>query len=188
MTNLDDESEETINEEVQRNLPIAQKWWDEEQVQLDLEKVQGVDDLGLQWDELTGDHKRELILEIQVSNPSGVSYKKYGRIHAEEFAFRSWSSLGRTSVFGVVDKKGLELKKELRKLGCIDPPGTVLHEGRRMWKDLSIPERLDVVGQYMKLKREEELEEQKKILEKLKKETDALEKKQKLSWFSNLFD
>ena len=185
---MDDESEETINEKIHRYLPIVQKWWDDEQVPLDSEKVQGENDLGLKWDELSGDHKSELILKIQAVSPSGVSYKKYGRFHADAYAHRLWRTLGEKSVFGVVDKEGLELKKELRKLGCIDPPGTIIHEGKRLWKDLSIPERLRIVGQRMEVDDEKKIDLGKKEIEKQKKIIKDLEKKQKLSWFSNFFD
>ena len=44
--------------------PAVQKWWDEEQVQLDLDLVQGEDDSGIQWDELSDDSKRELIMKM----------------------------------------------------------------------------------------------------------------------------
>ena len=181
-----DESNETFGEYIQRHMPLAQEWWDKEQVQLDLTVVQGEDDSGLKWDELSDDHKRELILKVQAISPSGVSYKKYGRIQADTFISerKLWKTLGETSVFGVVDKEGLELKKGLRKLGVTDPSGTVLHEGRQLWKDLSIPERIDVVGRYLDLKNKKERERMKKELENAEKE---LEKAKKLakrkSWF-----
>ena len=182
---MDDEVEK-LEDKIHRYLPIAQKWWDDEQVQLDLEKVQGENDLGLKWDELSDDHKRELILKVEAVSPSGVSYKKYGRFQADTFIseHKLWKTLGETSVFGVVDKEGLELKKGLRKLGVTDPSGTVLHEGRQLWKDLSIPERIDVVGRYLDLKNKKERERMKKELEKAEKK---LEKAKKLakrkSWF-----
>ena len=89
-----DESKETFGEYMQRHMPLAQEWWDKEQVQLDLTVVQGEDDSGLKWDELSDDHKSELILKIQAGAPSGVSYKKYGRFHADAYAHRLWRTLG----------------------------------------------------------------------------------------------
>ena len=175
--------------------PTVQKWWDGEQAPLDLGLMQGENDLGLKWDELSDDHKRELILKIQAVSPSGVSYKKYGRFHADAYVHRLWETLGGKSVFGVVNEEqarkheeGLELKKELRKLGCIDPPGTIIHEGKHLWKDLSIPERLRIVGQRMEVDDEKKIDLGKKEIEKQKKIIKDLEKKQKLSWFSNFFD
>jgi hypothetical protein len=179
------EFEISVGEELQRakNDPAVQKWWDEEQVQLDLGLVQGEGDSGIQWDELSDDHKRELILKIQAVSPSGVSYKKYGRFHADAYAHRLWRTLGDKSVFGVVDEEqarkheeGLELKKELRKLGCIDPPGTILHKGRRLWKDLDQWEKMDVAGKYLIMKGDKVLDAQKVELEKAKKKLEKLKK------------
>ena len=152
--------------------PTVQKWWDGEQAPLDLGLMQGENDLGLKWDELSDDHKRELILKIQSVSPSGVSYKKYGRFQADTIisARKLWRTLGEKSVFGVVDREDLELKKELRKLGVTDPSGTVLHEGRRLWKDLSNLEKMKVSGKYLNMKDEEKIKAQEEELEKLRKE------------------
>ena len=78
------EFEISVGEELQRakNDPAVQKWWDEEQVPQNLRKAAREADSGIQWDELSDDHRRELILKIQAVSPSGVSYKKYGRFHA----------------------------------------------------------------------------------------------------------
>ena len=60
------------------------------------------------------------------------------------------------------------VKKELRKLGVTDPPGTIIHKGRRFWKDLELPEKMNVAGEYLNMQGDKELEAQKEELEKTK--------------------
>ena len=148
--------------------PAVQKWWDEEQVQLDLDLVQGEDDLGIQWDELSDESKRELIMKI------GYGSKQANALLSGRGPWRTW---------GIGDV-ALELKKDLRKLGVRDPPGTILHKGRRLWKDLDQFGKLDVAGKYLLKKGDEELKAQQEELEKLEKETEKLEKlaKRKAKW------
>jgi hypothetical protein len=165
-----DDSKETWGQFMQRCMPLAEKWWDEEQVQLDLTTVQEENDTGLKWDQLDHDGKRELLMKI------GYGSKQANGILLNA---QQWKTCGS------------KLKNELRKLGVIDPPGTVLHEGRQLWKYLSIPERRDVFNKWfifvtknsIKKLEEDNVKEMKK-LEKMKKEGDALEKRLKRkSWF-----
>ena len=150
--------------------PAVQKWWDEEQVQLDLDLVQGEDDSGIQWDELSDDSKRELIMKI------GYGSKQASGI-LRDLATRpsiSWSEWNDAH----------SVKKELRKLGVTDPPGTIIHKGRRFWKDLELWEKLNVAGKYLNMQGDKELEAQKEELEKTKKKIEKLEKMEKRkSWF-----
>ena len=157
-------------EQLQRakNDPAVQKWWDEEQVQLDLDLVQGEDDLGIQWDELSDESKRELIMKI------GYGSKQANALLSGRGPWRTW---------GIGDV-ALELKKDLRKLGVRDPPGTILHKGRRLWKDLDNLEKMNVAGKYLVMKAEEENERMKEQLEKEEKKLEKLEKlaKRKAKW------
>ena len=163
-------SEIAWGEQLQRakNDPAVQKWWDEEQVQLDLDLVQGEDDLGIQWDELSDESKRELIMKI------GYGSKQANALLSERGPWRTW---------GIGDI-ALELKKDLRKLGVRDPPGTILHKGRRLWKDLDQYGKLDVAGKYLLMEGGRKLIATKEELEKLEKETEKLEKlaKRKAKW------
>ena len=96
--------------------PTVQKWWDGEQAPLDLGLMQGENDLGLKWDELSDDSKRELIMKI------GYGSKQANGI-LRDLATRpsiSWSEWNDAHT----------VKKELRKLGVTDPPGTIIHKGR----------------------------------------------------------
>ena len=90
-------SEIAWGEQLQRakNDPAVQKWWDEEQVQLDLDLVQGEDDLGIQWDELSDESKRELIMKI------GYGSKQANALLSGRGPWRTW---------GIGDV-ALELKK-----------------------------------------------------------------------------
>ena len=163
-------SEIDYGEQLQRakNDPAVQKWWDEEQVQLDLDLVQGEDDLGIQWDELSDESKRELIMKI------GYGSKQANALLSGRGPWRTW---------GIGDV-ALELKKDLRKLGVRDPPGTILHKGRRLWKDLDNLEKMNVAGKYLVMKAEEENERMKEQLEKEEKKLEKLEKlaKRKAKW------
>ena len=163
-------SEIAWGEQLQRakNDPAVQKWWDEEQVQLDLDLVQGEDDLGIQWDELSDESKRELIMKI------GYGSKQANALLSGRGPWRTW----------VIGDVALELKKDLRKLGVRDPPGTILHKGRRLWKDLDNLEKMNVAGKYLVMKAEEENERMKEQLEKEEKKLEKLEKlaKRKAKW------
>ena len=148
--------------------PAVQKWWDEEQVQLDLDLVQGEDDSGIQWDELSVESKRELIMKI------GYGSKQANALLSGRGPWRTW---------GIGDV-ALKLKKDLRKLGVRDTPGTILHKGRRLWKDLDNLEKMNVAGKYLVMKAEEENERMKEQLEKEEKKLEKLEKlaKRKAKW------
>jgi len=163
-------SEIDYGEQLQRakNDPAVQKWWDEEQVQLDLDLVQGEDDLGIQWDELSDESKRELIMKI------GYGSKQANALLSGRGPWRTW---------GIGDV-ALKLKKDLRKLGVRDPSGTILHKGRRLWKDLDNLEKMNVAGKYLVMKAEEENERMKEQLEKEEKKLEKLEKlaKRKAKW------
>ena len=150
--------------------PAVQKWWDEEQVQLDLDLVQGEGDSGIQWDELSVESKRELIMKI------GYGSKQANGILSV--------LAGRPSISWLEWNDDHSVKKELRKLGVTDPPGTILHKGRRFWKDLELWEKMNVAGKYLNMQGDKELEAQKEELEKTKKKIEKLEKMEKRrSWF-----
>ena len=157
-------SEIAWGEQLQRakNDPAVQKWWDEEQVQLDLDLVQGEDDLGIQWDELSDESKRELIMKI------GYGSKQANGILSV--------LAGRPSISWLEWNDDHSVKKELRKLGVTDPPGTILHKGRRFWKDLDQWEKMDVAGKYLTMKNDKILAAQKMELEKAKKKLETLKK------------
>ena len=163
-------SEIDYGEQLQRakNDPAVQKWWDGEQVPLDLGLMQGENDLGLKWDELSDESKRELIMKIG-----------YGSTQANALL----SGRGPWRTWGIGDV-ALKLKKDLRKLGVRDTPGTILHKGRRLWKDLDNLEKMNVAGKYLVMKAEEENERMKEQLEKEEKKLEKLEKlaKRKAKW------
>ena len=165
-------SEIAWGEQLQRakNDPAVQKWWDEEQVQLDLDLVQGEDDLGIQWDELSDDSKRELIMKI------GYGSKQANGI------LRDLAT--RPSISWLEWNDAHSVKKELRKLGVTDPPGTIIHKGRRFWKDLELSEKMGVAGRYLNMLGDKELEVMEEQLEKDRKKLEKLEKMEKRkSWF-----
>ena len=142
--------------------PAVQKWWDEEQVQLDLDLVQGEGDSGIQWDELSVESKRELIMKI------GYGSKQANGILSV--------LAGRPSISWLEWNDDHSVKKELRKLGVTDPPGTILHKGRRFWKDLTLVDKMEVAAEYLNMKGEEETERLKEHLEKENKKSEKAEK------------
>ena len=169
-----EESKETWGQFMQRRMPLAEKWWDDEQVKLDLTTVQGENDSDILWDKLDHDSKKELVMKIgHGSKQANAILLRYG----------PWNTWGENQIWGY-DSDGIKLKKELRKLGVVDPSGTVLHEGRQLWKDLSIPERIKVFYKYQNLINDKVIKKQEEKLEKMKKENKELEKKEKRkSWF-----